>query len=301
MVALTQKISKLFFDNIFYQDKISDLDVNELKNAFFHSVNYGRVFVRSLLFLKESKYLNDNQNINKQLKGYFSKYQQIDQFLESKMSLTLNASQMYCEELNRLTTDLVNVTGVGVTLNFYLTHESHFAFLDHDDNHDVLILHLAGEKEWCVDGEEKRTLCNGDLIYIPRFTSHKAKSLSPYSLHLTIGFHSPDDFREREMSEDLFNEMKEILNLYKLPFTLGEEDLFATGQFRLRSGMTYQCHDIAEKTYLYFPHGVDFKFQYLKREKILGLLDNEQTPVNSNESREWDELKKKLKEKRICY
>jgi hypothetical protein len=102
-----------------------------------------------------------------------------------------------------------------VHANAYLTPENAQGFNVHFDDYDVLILQVAGAKEWFVyeagyelpiEGElakawsqakapkdesklcvlEHATLETGDLLYIPRGFYHKALTSTQASLHLTV-------------------------------------------------------------------------------------------------------------------
>ena len=82
----------------------------------------------------------------------------------------------------------------------------------HSDSHDVLVLQMAGRKQWTVyaptradphDGDPFEappadalpawtgTLDDGDLLYIPRGWPHIAVAVGEPSLHLTIGLKQP--------------------------------------------------------------------------------------------------------------
>lgn len=96
-----------------------------------------------------------------------------------------------------------------VHCNLYLTPAGAKGFDTHFDSHDVLILQLAGSKDWTVldapvplplrnqsfdkgvhpVGEPTLTctLRAGDLLYIPRGFLHHARSRDEVSLHATVG------------------------------------------------------------------------------------------------------------------
>lgn len=93
--------------------------------------------------------------------------------------------------------------------NIYLTPPSSQGFDTHWDNHDVLVLQIAGKKHWRIygspevlpDGEERYNaerhllgepthdfvLEAGDFIYLPRGYIHEALTADEGSLHITVG------------------------------------------------------------------------------------------------------------------
>ncbi|ETA00297.1 hypothetical protein ThrDRAFT_04512 [Frankia casuarinae] len=99
-----------------------------------------------------------------------------------------------------------------VQANVYLTTGDAAGFSLHWDDHDVIVLQLAGDKEWEVRGPSRRapmyrdaapnteppkdivwsgTVNTGDVLYIPRGHWHRASRTSRgdgFSLHATFGF-----------------------------------------------------------------------------------------------------------------
>lgn len=95
-----------------------------------------------------------------------------------------------------------------VRANAYFTPPSARGFDAHYDDHDVLVLQLAGSKRWRVYGEavkwprkpmnpslpagsfgpnaQELTLQTGDVLYLPRGFAHEAASADEASLHLTL-------------------------------------------------------------------------------------------------------------------
>lgn len=101
---------------------------------------------------------------------------------------------------------------VHVQVNAYAGWRTSHGFDLHWDDHDVLVLQVAGRKRWKVYGmtpssslaqgkelsgkppEEvlwDRILEDGDLLYIPRGWWHVALPLDEPTLHLTVGVHNP--------------------------------------------------------------------------------------------------------------
>lgn len=99
--------------------------------------------------------------------------------------------------------------GAPVHCNLYLTPSGGTGFATHYDTHDVLLLQLAGSKQWTIFDSPVRlplsgqhfdpklhavgpitmsvVLNAGDLLYIPRGFLHSAQSRDETSLHATLG------------------------------------------------------------------------------------------------------------------
>jgi hypothetical protein len=99
-----------------------------------------------------------------------------------------------------------------VQINAYAGWRTSRGFDLHWDDHDVFILQVAGRKRWSIYGMTRpfplvrdverakkpagspalweETLCDGDLLYIPRGWWHVALPLNEPTLHLTVGIHN---------------------------------------------------------------------------------------------------------------
>jgi ribosomal protein L16 Arg81 hydroxylase len=115
--------------------------------------------------------------------------------------------------LGELCLDLGASLSAEVHANAYLTPAGGQGFSVHFDNYDVLVLQVAGSKEWFVYAPERRlpinlefarvwspvpeseeslqllehaTLEAGDVLYMPRGFYHKALAAKTASLHLTL-------------------------------------------------------------------------------------------------------------------
>lgn len=119
-------------------------------------------------------------------------------FFDPVMEVACRALQWWSREL--------------VQVNAYLTTQDAAGFALHWDDHDVVIVQVAGEKSWDVRGTSRPvpmyrdaapnntppeepiwagTLRAGDLMHIPRGHWHQATRTDQgdgYSLHLTFGF-----------------------------------------------------------------------------------------------------------------
>ncbi|MFE7558527.1 JmjC domain-containing protein [Kitasatospora sp. NPDC057500] len=118
-------------------------------------------------------------------------------FFDPAMEATCRALQWWCHEL--------------VQVNAYLTTQDASGFNLHWDDHDVIIVQLAGEKSWEVRGASRTapmyrdaapnsepseqsvwagTMMPGDVMHIPRGYWHQATRNDygeGYSLHVTFG------------------------------------------------------------------------------------------------------------------
>lgn len=63
----------------------------------------------------------------------------------------------------------------------------------HSDDHDVVVLQIAGRKEWSLhmpSGEVSLVLEEGEALYLARGLNHAVRSLDRMSLHITFGIGS---------------------------------------------------------------------------------------------------------------
>ena len=77
-------------------------------------------------------------------------------------------------KIRQLCVELTAITKTPISCNIYLTPADQKAFPPHTDPHDVLIVQIAGEKEWSIEERpkilHKRTMKSGDILYIPKNT-----------------------------------------------------------------------------------------------------------------------------------
>lgn len=65
----------------------------------------------------------------------------------------------------------------------------------HSDDHDVVVLQIAGRKEWSLrtpPGEVSLVLEKGEALYLNRGLEHSVRSLDRMSLHITFGIGSQE-------------------------------------------------------------------------------------------------------------
>jgi lysine-specific demethylase/histidyl-hydroxylase NO66 len=102
-------------------------------------------------------------------------------------TLVLQALQRTSLPIARFCRSLERATSHPVQANAYLTPAGGSGLAAHGDDHDVLVLQLAGTKAWTIDGLGSLRLEAGDVLYLPAGTRHAAEAQTEASLHLTVG------------------------------------------------------------------------------------------------------------------
>jgi len=124
-------------------------------------------------------------------------------------SIVLNGVEKRLDSAATLARRIEGAFGHSVGLNAYLTPKTSQAFLPHYDTHSIFILQVAGSKRWWIykptarhQGDDKgetiererlgdpiyeADLTAGDLLYVPEFFIHEARTFESSSLHLTVG------------------------------------------------------------------------------------------------------------------
>ena len=119
-------------------------------------------------------------------------------------TLILNQAERTVPSLNAACRNLTLEMGFRTWANVYITPRSAVGFSRHSDDHEVLILQIAGSKQWLLyppDAPAVETdLRAGHLLYVPRGLSHSAKAQEDDSIHVTVGMRPPYTF---ELIEEL--------------------------------------------------------------------------------------------------
>lgn len=125
-------------------------------------------------------------------------------------TIILNQAHQLDPKLGRLCRGLEHTFSSHVQTNLYLTPPNAQGFRTHYDNHDVLVIQIAGEKAWRLYGmpidtpyrgegfepgkhetgelKQEFVLKAGDCAYVPRGLMHDAvTSGTEPSLHITVG------------------------------------------------------------------------------------------------------------------
>lgn len=74
-----------------------------------------------------------------------------------------------------------------VQANAYLSPPTASGLARHADDHHVIVLQVAGAKEWDIEGVGPTTLAAGDVAYLPAGVRHAARTSGAMSLHITLG------------------------------------------------------------------------------------------------------------------
>jgi hypothetical protein len=132
--------------------------------------------------------------------------------LRDGATLILDAVDELHSPITDLAEALESVFRVRVQVNAYAGWRTSHGFDLHWDDHDVLVLQIAGRKRWKVWGMTRKfplakdieralppegdplwdgLLSDGDLLYIPRGWWHLAMPLDEPTLHLTVGVNNP--------------------------------------------------------------------------------------------------------------
>jgi hypothetical protein len=128
--------------------------------------------------------------------------------LRDGASLVLDAVEEFSDPVHRLVWHLERTLRERVSVNAYASWALNSAFDVHWDNHDVIVLQIAGHKEWTLLGSGRRwplrtdieenaapsrteaetvVMSPGDVLHVPRGCWHSVRASRPPSLHLAVG------------------------------------------------------------------------------------------------------------------
>ncbi len=132
--------------------------------------------------------------------------QELNALLRSGALLVIDAIEETSAPIRALAEDLERTLSAPIQINAYAGWQETQGFKTHWDDHDVMVLQVAGKKSWRVfednkpypvDYDEREVppptphwagvLEAGDVLYIPRGWWHDAKPVGEPTLHLTIG------------------------------------------------------------------------------------------------------------------
>lgn len=129
---------------------------------------------------------------------------------EQGATIILRAVEQWSPKLNQLRIVAERFFGCNCQINAYITPPGKKSTPPHWDTHDLVVMQIAGSKQWRVfagkrslplpderfgigqdevsDDYETIVLQAGDTLYLPRGVIHEPVALS-YSVHLSIGIH----------------------------------------------------------------------------------------------------------------
>ena len=109
----------------------------------------------------------------------------------SGATLILNQAHRAMPKLIDACRSLTQELGFPTNANIYITPRNSSGFVKHADDHEVLVLQIAGNKSWVAyagDGQPlELNLQSGDLLYLPRGMFHSARAGEEDSIHITLG------------------------------------------------------------------------------------------------------------------
>jgi hypothetical protein len=129
--------------------------------------------------------------------------------LRDGASLVLDSIDQLHPPITRAADDLTRLVRELVQVNLYLVWGDRQGFATHWDDHDTMIVQLAGSKHWTVRGPGRRypmkvdddhdhgppegvawegTIGAGDVLHVPRGWWHAVRGTGELSMHLTFGF-----------------------------------------------------------------------------------------------------------------
>ena len=146
----------------------------------------------NIRFNKDGRDINAYDTLDRQNNGHIH----IPSFLlhlHKGETCIVHKTEHRSNKIRQLCVELTAITKTPISCNIYLTPANQKAFPPHTDPHDVLVVQIAGKKEWNIEDRPKilhrRTMKSGDVLYIPKNTLHNAvscESSEAYSMHLTF-------------------------------------------------------------------------------------------------------------------
>jgi len=106
-------------------------------------------------------------------------------------TLILDQADHAVPSLNAICRNLTLELGFRTHANVYITPRGAAGFSKHTDDHEVLVLQIAGNKRWLLYPEGapvvEIALQAGDSLYLPRGLAHSARTEESDSIHVTVG------------------------------------------------------------------------------------------------------------------
>lgn len=128
-------------------------------------------------------------------------------YLDQGYAIVANSIDKSFFPIARICRQLEQELSVKVWANLYVSPDSGYGFGIHQDMHDLMVLQLAGSKNWKVYAMDEDyeyhgpraagpddvalkefQMTKGDLVFLPKKQPHMAYSAGGPSVHITIGF-----------------------------------------------------------------------------------------------------------------
>lgn len=164
--------------------------------------------------------------------GVFRSYlviSELHNLLREGVSAVLESVNEVAREVENLTDTLAYLLGAQSTANAYMSFGSTSGFGPHNDDHDVLVFQIEGQKKWrffkatggvdkatiktapsieCLQAGSELVLAEGNMLYVPKGMWHDVVSMDQKSLHLTVSLVYPtiQDFFAWCIRSDCFGE-----------------------------------------------------------------------------------------------
>lgn len=172
-------------------------------------LRYHRLSHPQLRMVKEGKLIPSDQILSRT--GTLSVPDLTRQLREGATLIVDRIDELW-EPVATLAMELERLLRAQITVNLYAGWKAAPGFDMHWDDHDVLVLQVAGQKHWRIYGETERfpvartplnclkprneplwegILTEGDALYLPRGWWHVANSCAGPTVHLTVGIHNP--------------------------------------------------------------------------------------------------------------
>ncbi|MDQ2707609.1 MAG: cupin domain-containing protein [Actinomycetota bacterium] len=112
--------------------------------------------------------------------------------IQSGATMAISHLEALDDDILRFSEALEYLLCTRVWVNCYIAKNSGSAFGAHADAHDVVIVQVAGRKQWVVSCPERKEqpilLTPGECLAIPAGTTHEVTGVAEPSVHLTVSF-----------------------------------------------------------------------------------------------------------------
>lgn len=212
-------------------------------------------------------------------------------------SIVINSLDLYWNELFRFRAKMEAELQKYVEVNLYLTPGgNNQTFKWHKDSHDVFLIQISGEKQWCISNKtsgfdefETLLLTKGNTLQIKKNFFHCAYTKDLESMHVTFGIYPPQlvlkenvTQRPRKLILKDYQDFIETSNIENVSFSLNsyallEEETEDGSLISNRQHSFYISNDFLE-TWSYIKKNTSFKYsdlrEYLNDDMLYNLLSD---------------------------